>query len=43
MDIGSCGNNDGYEKEVAEYVDKIEPLFISSKGINPLLMLLLYN
>lgn len=26
---------DGYEKEVAEYVDKIEPLFISSKGINP--------
>ncbi len=26
---------DGYEKQIAKYVDKIQPLFISRKGINP--------
>lgn len=27
---------DGYEKKIAEYVDQIQPLFISRKGINPI-------
>ena len=28
---------DGYENQIAEYVDEIHPLFISRKGVNPLL------
>ena len=27
---------DGYENQIAEYVDEIRPLFISRKGVNPL-------
>ena len=27
---------DGYENQIAEYVDQIRPLFISRKGVNPL-------
>jgi glycosyltransferase involved in cell wall biosynthesis len=27
---------DGYENKIAEYVDQIQPLFISRKGVNPL-------
>ena len=34
---------DGYENQIAECVDEIRPLFISRKGVNPLLVFRLFH